>query len=365
MAAITHAGTTWNTTAGNKTVTATPAVDDLVVVIAASSGLAGGTTAVSDNQSGTYVQVDSDRTGFSTTGVLTVWVREALIPAASSTIFTASQSGSSGGGLTVLRVSGMSRIATDAVMSNGGQSTGTSGTAPAPVLNNTPQSGNPVIGAVCCGTNSTTNFTPRASYTERTDSGYNTPATGLEVMSIDSGETSATITWGSNAPSTFASVAIELDTSTPGGPPLDGTVIEAEAASNAVTTASRDVAASRAVYAFVTHNNSGANTVTSAVTDNSVDIAFSLVRRKNTQAGTTAEVWRGWAATAITGLTVTATGSSGGGTVTHSHIVLAVFSGAEETDGGAQNDASNASGLPSAAVTTTRADSAVWSVKGD
>ena len=32
-AAVTSLGETWNTTAGNKTVTATPAVNDLIVVI--------------------------------------------------------------------------------------------------------------------------------------------------------------------------------------------------------------------------------------------------------------------------------------------------------------------------------------------
>ena len=214
MAAITSAGTTWNTTGGNTTVTATPAINDLIIVIAASSGLAGGTTAVTDdNSSGTYTQVDVDRTGFSTTGVLTVWVRNSLITAASSTIFTAAQGSSSGGGLTVLRVSGMTRAGAVAIRGTGGESTGTSATTPAPVLASTPLPGNPVIAAVCCGTNSTTNFTPRTGYTEHNDSGYNTPATGLETMSRASGETSATITWGSTAPSTFASVAIELDTS--------------------------------------------------------------------------------------------------------------------------------------------------------
>lgn len=51
MAAVTRAGNTWDTTAGNKTVTATPAAGDLIVVIAATSGLAGGTISVTDNNS--------------------------------------------------------------------------------------------------------------------------------------------------------------------------------------------------------------------------------------------------------------------------------------------------------------------------
>lgn len=224
MAAVTAAGTTWNTTAGNKTVTATPAADDLIVVVAASSGLAGGTTAVTDDNSdgrGTYVQVDQDRTGFSTTGVLTVWVRNALIGSATSTVFTAAQAGSSGGGLCVLRVSGMSIVGLPAVRrigvssyNTGGQSTVAAGT-PAPVLAATPLTANTVITAVCNGTNSSTTVVQRAGYTEDTDLGYTTPATGIEVSHRNSGETLATITYGGATASQFASVAIELDTSVP------------------------------------------------------------------------------------------------------------------------------------------------------
>ena len=216
MAAVTHAGTTFDTAAGNKTVTATPAYGDLIVVLAATSGLAGGTTAVTDNKGGTYIQVDIDRTGFSTTGVLTAWVRESFVDQAVSTIYTAAQGGSSGGGLTVYRVSDMNNVGALAVCGSGGQSTGTSGTTPAPVLSRTPLTANVVIGAVANGSN-TAALTPRASpaYTEAPtpDVGYNVPATGLDCMFINSGETSATITWGGTSPSIFASIAIELDTS--------------------------------------------------------------------------------------------------------------------------------------------------------
>lgn len=217
---ITSAGATWNTTAGNKTVTATPAVDDLIVVIAASSGLAGGTTAVTDdNSSGTYTQVDSDRTGFSTTGVLTVWVRTALIPAASSTIFSAAQAGSTGGGLSVLRVSMMNLTGAAAVRSNGGQSTIASGT-PAPVLSQIPLALNPIITAVASGTNGG-GTSVRTGYTDVSIAGYNTPATGLDVCYLESGENQDTITWGGAAPSQFASVAIELNTQDVKGPAIN------------------------------------------------------------------------------------------------------------------------------------------------
>jgi hypothetical protein len=211
MAVITNAGNAWTTAANSKTVTATPAVGDLIVVIASSSGLAGGTTAVTDdNSSGTYTQVDSDRTGFSTTGVLTVWVRDQFIAAASSTVFTIAQVGSTGGGGVVLRVAGMQRLGSVSVRGNGGQSTGTAGTTPAPVLSVTPLTSNPIITAVSNGT-AGGGTTARATYTDAAVTGYSSPATGLDVCYLNSGETTATITWGSTTATTFASVAIELD----------------------------------------------------------------------------------------------------------------------------------------------------------
>ena len=212
MAAWTFAGVTWNTTAGSKTVTAAPAVGDLIVVVAGSSGLAGGTTAVTDdNSSGTYTQVDTDRTGFSTTGILTVWVRDTLIAAATSTVFTAAQVGSSGGGLHVYRLSGMTLVAAAAVRSNGGQSSGTAGTTPAPVLSQDPIARNPILIAVAAGANAAV-MVPRTDYAEGADSGYNTPATGMGSAVLDSGENSATLTFGGTTSTIFASVGIELET---------------------------------------------------------------------------------------------------------------------------------------------------------
>lgn len=222
MAAVTHAATaTWSTTAGTTTTptnTATPALGDLIVVIAPSTGVV--TSAVTDNNAdglGAYTKIGSTFTGFSTSGNLTVWVRNALIGSATSTVFTAPQNGSTGGGLDVFRVSGMIRTGSGAVRGSGGQSAGTLGTTPAPVLSLTPLTGNPVITAACNGTNPG-GVTQPASYTEPTNLGYNSPPAGLDTAFINSGITSATITWGSTSATAFASVAIELDTSVPAGP---------------------------------------------------------------------------------------------------------------------------------------------------
>jgi hypothetical protein len=226
---ITQLGTAvFTTAAGNKTITATPAVGDLIVIIAATSGLAGGTTAVSDNQTpaGAYTQISSDFTGFSTTGVLTAWVRNGLIGAASSTIFTASQAASSGGGLVIFQCVGASICGLGAIRGAGGQSSGGVGATPAPVLLGrvgTVFSGtqaalttNGMVGAVANGT-SPAALTPPASYTEdpTPDLGYTVPTTGLETVRRNSGETNSTITWGGTSATAFASIAIEIDASVP------------------------------------------------------------------------------------------------------------------------------------------------------
>lgn len=230
MAAITSAGSIWDTNAGNKTVTATPVLNDLIVIFAPCT-LAGGTTSCTDNNTdgkGTtpgYTQVQSDFTGFSTAGVLTAWIRNALIGSATSTIFTANQPSSTGGGLLVYRVSGMSIVGLGAVRGAGGQSAGTLGTTPAPILlrrTGTTFSGtqaaltaNAMVACVCNGTNGATTVTPPASWTESFDNGYNVPATGMEVCFRNSGETNSTITFGSTTATAFASLAIELDISVP------------------------------------------------------------------------------------------------------------------------------------------------------
>jgi hypothetical protein len=230
VAAFTSAGSSWVTTGGNTTVTATPTLDDLIIVIAGTSGLAGGTTTVTDNSSdgfGTtpgYTQIDVDRTGFSTTGVLTMWVRNRLIKSGTSTIFTAAQVGSTGGGLQVCRVSGMSIVGLGAVRGAGGQSTITAATTPAPVLlrrvgttfsgTQAALTANLCIGVVMNGSNPATMTAP-ASWTESVDLGYITPTTGMETAFRNSGETGSTITWGSTTATAGASMAIELDISVP------------------------------------------------------------------------------------------------------------------------------------------------------
>lgn len=225
MAAFTSAGSLWDTNTGNHVVAATPALGDLIVVIVGNTGLA--TTNVSDNNSdgkGAYTKIVADWTGFSTTGSGTMWIRNALIGSASATNFTQTGGASTGGGLQVCRISGMSICGLGAVRGAGGQSAIGLGTTPAPVLlarRGTIFSGtqaaltaNLCIGAIWNGGNPATMTAP-ASWSESVDLGYLTPQTGLETAFRNSGETGSTITWGSTTATAGASMVIELDISVP------------------------------------------------------------------------------------------------------------------------------------------------------
>lgn len=214
MAVVSELGETWNTTAGNKTVTATPAVNDLIVVVHGMSGWASGDTSViTDNQSGVYTQIGANplSTGGGTAGALWISIRNALIPSAISTIFTATNVGDTGGGLTVLQVTGMSRTGSSAALQNKGESTQVESpvvlTFPAATL-----TANPII-LGCIGEDSPAALGPPASFTETTDTGWATPTTGIHVCFVSSGQTSAAYTYASGAFTDHNEVGVELDTS--------------------------------------------------------------------------------------------------------------------------------------------------------
>ena len=221
MAAITLLGAaTFDTSSGSKTVTATPAVNDLIVIVAAHSGNSSAATPT-DSQGGTYTAVNS-AVKASSADRMGVFVRNSPIPSAVSTVFTHAPGTSTGGGLAVHKVTGMTRSGSSAVRQSAKQDNQAAAT-PAPVFGSAPLTTNPVLAALFNATNPAT-MTPRTNFTERVDAGYNTPASGLEVMSRDSGETATTQTWGSASGSAFCSLALELDSSLA---PITGTLAKA------------------------------------------------------------------------------------------------------------------------------------------
>lgn len=211
--AVTFAGVTWTTTAGNKTVVATPAVGDIIVIVCANSGrtTAQAPTVTDNNSSGTYTQVKASTKNTSADSMW-VFVRTATIPAASSTTFTFAPSGGadSGGGLAVYRVTNVSGTGSSAVAQSGSQDNQSAGT-PSITLTNPITWDHAVIGGVFTGTNGSANSAPPTNYTEDVDQGYNTPPSGFETVSFAGGTQASTVAWTGATPSAFCSILVEMN----------------------------------------------------------------------------------------------------------------------------------------------------------
>lgn len=215
MATVTSLGSTYNTTAGVKTVVATPAVGDFVFVIVQLTAISTDPTMTDDNSDGlgTYTKIGATYASTGTVKSIMGFVRNGPIGSATSTTFTMTpQAGDLGNGLQVFKATGMSIFGSTGCRQSSGQSNQTLGTTPAPVFGAAVLTGNPVIFGLVNATNPAA-ITPRSSpaYTENVDTGFATPTTGVENNSINSGETATTITQASTSATVFSDYIVELN----------------------------------------------------------------------------------------------------------------------------------------------------------
>ena len=211
MAAHVQNVVTWNTTAGNKSASITPAVGGLLVVCFAESAqtVVG---SIADDQGGTYTVVKSVlRAGGA--NYLAMAVRDSLVTSAVAHSVTMTAGGTNtGGGLNVFEFSGMTRAGRGAVEQVAFQENGTAASTPAPVFTNAPRTENALVAMVMNAGAAGSVETPPTGFTERQDVGYITPAAGLETATADSGVTATTITWGSSSATAYGDIVIELGT---------------------------------------------------------------------------------------------------------------------------------------------------------
>lgn len=210
MAAITASGSVFNTTAGSKNTTGTPAVGDLIIIVAAHSGNAT-PTAPTDNQSGTYTLVSSALANASADH-LSVWVRTSLVTSAVLTTYTNNPGTTTGGGLAVYRVSGMSNVGSAAIRQSAKKENQASGSAGGGTMGVACLTTNPVIHAVYNLTNPP-GMTVPTGYTVAANTGWATPTAGVKTCTRDSGETGTVLAWGSNSATAYGSIVVELDAS--------------------------------------------------------------------------------------------------------------------------------------------------------
>jgi hypothetical protein len=153
----------------------------------------------------------------------------------------------------------------------------------------------------------------------------------------------------------------------PGGLAIDQ-IIFADGTATATTRATATFSTSATNELLLAFVSSGKGTATSTVVNSIAggSLTWVLVQRTNTQLGT-AEIWRAFAPTALTNVTVTATFSQS----VLSSMTVVSFTGVDTTGTngsgaiGATATANAAAGAPSASLTTTRANSVVFGVGDD
>jgi len=178
----------------------------------------GDDSTITDNNSdglGTYHKIGTATAPLSTGGgtAMAAWisVRNSPIGSASSTVFTTTNTGDTGGGLTVLRFSGFSRFGSSAVKQSKGESTATEN-PPTLTFGATTLTGNPIVLA-CFGEDNPLAITPPTGFTEADDTGWATSTSGIEVCWDDSGNTATVFSWTGGATTDHNDVGIELDAS--------------------------------------------------------------------------------------------------------------------------------------------------------
>lgn len=210
MATVALLGASIDTNSGtHNTASLGTTTGDLIIILSIATGNTS-IAAASDNQGGVYTVVFTSRKNSSADTML--WhVRNTLVTTGTGTIFTHAPGSSSGGGVAVYRISGMTRAGLQAIRQFAKQENQSSAT-PAPVFGAAVLTANACIGAVFNATNPA-GLTAPTSWTEDGDSGYNAPTTGYEAARRNSGETGTTITWGSSSASAFCVGVIELNVS--------------------------------------------------------------------------------------------------------------------------------------------------------
>lgn len=199
---------------GNRTVTITPAANDLFVVsCVVSANTNAAPTMTDDNGSGTYTLIATALRNASA-DIQSLFVRNSLVPNTTSTVITCATGSNTAGSLVVIAVSGMTRTGAGAVLQSATQANQAASTTPAPAFGVSALTANMTIGTVGNGTNPATMTTP-TNWTERQDVGQANPPTGNETVTRDSGFTGTTITWGGTSASAFGSIIVELDASAP------------------------------------------------------------------------------------------------------------------------------------------------------
>ncbi len=217
MATVTFGTYSLDTNSGTHVVNTSTTLGDLIVLIGVASG-SNGISAITptDNHSdgnGAYTLIQSSVKNGSTDQVA-VYARNALIGSNSASVnFTHAQGTTSGGGLVLYKISGMSLTGSASARQSPKQDNQPGSSTPSPLASSNFIATNPVIGVMFNASNPA-GITPRSGYSEGEDDGWFTPTTGIESIYISSGETataSSGLSWGSTSATGFGAIVVEFN----------------------------------------------------------------------------------------------------------------------------------------------------------
>lgn len=216
MAQVRTDALTYNTTAGNKTVAITPAVGDRIVAFVGNSGTTTAPT-VTDDRGGTYSRIAAADT-LKATSVDSgfFYVRDQPCQLAVSHTLTMNVGGAgTGGGIEAIAVADMGKHGPNAVRQVAVQSNQAAGGTPTATFTRPLLPESLVLFCVMNGATTAAIGQP-TGFTELRDTGYNTPANGIEVAyENELGASVSSIAATSTSGSAFLTMAVELDVATP------------------------------------------------------------------------------------------------------------------------------------------------------
>jgi len=196
----------------------TPVEGDLLVMAVATSGSITAAEVPTASANGiTFAAVSAHAIYRTSADSLDVFVAEQLVAAGPVSMTVAWSPADTGTGTVIWvgSLSGMTRTGAQAVRQVGSLGNGSASTTPAAGFTGACLTENPTLAFVANASNPA-GLTPPTNWTERTDTGYATPTSGVEIATRDSGFTGTAITWGSTTATVFGALVVEFDTSVGG-----------------------------------------------------------------------------------------------------------------------------------------------------
>lgn len=189
-----------------------PGVGDLAIVFVGTTGLASVASAIADdNAGGSSWTLIGSALRTTSLDVQAAFVRTTPFSSTAGTTVTATIGAPTGAFIAVVLINGMSRYGSSAIRQFAREQNQTAG-GPAPTYGVPALTTN--LQLTCINTNANPPNCPGpAGFTSRVNGGYITPTAGFQLYTIDSGDTSTTVSWSGSAGNAYSDMAIEIDAS--------------------------------------------------------------------------------------------------------------------------------------------------------